>query len=85
MGKETVAQFLIRGISKAHVLAGNPKEFELAFMFWEESHQLTADATACRVEFMTCDLSDMIAVKKVADELVKKLDRLDILINNADL
>jgi NAD(P)-dependent dehydrogenase (short-subunit alcohol dehydrogenase family) len=85
IGKEIVAQLLIRGISKVYVLARNPKKFELVLKFWEKSHQLKADVTACRVEFIICDLSDMIAVKKAAEELMRKLDRLDILINNAGL
>ncbi|KAI4946617.1 hypothetical protein J4E91_007306 [Alternaria rosae] len=38
---------------------------------------------ASRVEWMKCDLSDWEATGKVAFEIAKKTDRIDILINNA--
>lgn len=36
-----------------------------------------------RVEFLPCDLSNIADVKKVGDSLMGKLDRLDMLIDNA--
>lgn len=83
IGKEIVSQLLLHGITKVYVLARNPQKFELAMKFWDESHDLKADNIVQRVEFLACDLSDILAVKKVADELMRKLDRLDMLINNA--
>ena len=38
---------------------------------------------AQKVEWLQCDLSDWDAVKKTADSIAQKTDRLDILINNA--
>ena len=65
------------------MLARNPHEFELAPKLWDESHNLTGDDIAQRVEFLACDLSNILVVKRVADGLMRKLDRLDMLINNA--
>jgi NAD(P)-dependent dehydrogenase (short-subunit alcohol dehydrogenase family) len=83
IGKEIVAQLLIHGITRVYVLARSSSKFEQAQKFWMESHNLTAEDVARRVEFMACDLSDMTLVKKVAGSLVRKLDRLDMLIDNA--
>lgn len=44
---------------------------------------MSSDDIAKRVEFLQCDLSDITIVKKVADKLYPKLDRLDMLIDNA--
>jgi len=52
-------------------------------MFWSESHKIITEDITKRVEFFPCDLSDITDVKKVVDSLVGKLDRLDMLINNA--
>jgi len=83
IGKEIVAQLLIHGISKIYILARSARKFELAIKFWEESHELEADDIVRRVEYLACDLGDITIVKEVADELMRKLDRLDMLINNA--
>jgi NAD(P)-dependent dehydrogenase (short-subunit alcohol dehydrogenase family) len=81
IGREIVAQLLLHDISKVYVLARSSHKFETAKTYWKETHGF--DISDGTVEFATCDLSDMVAVKKVADELVGKLGRLDILINNA--
>ncbi len=39
--------------------------------------------SAAKVEWIQCDLSDWEAVRRTADSIAKKTDRLDILINNA--
>jgi NAD(P)-dependent dehydrogenase (short-subunit alcohol dehydrogenase family) len=83
IGKEITAQLLIHGISRVYVLARSSPKFELAKKFWSESHKLTAEDIAERVEFVPCDLSDITVVKKVGDTLMGKLDRLDMLIENA--
>ena len=41
------------------------------------------DEAAKRVEWMQCDLSDFEATGKLAFAIAEKIDRLDILINNA--
>jgi NAD(P)-dependent dehydrogenase (short-subunit alcohol dehydrogenase family) len=83
IGKEIVAQLLIYSIDRIYVLARSSSKFQKAQIFWIDSYRLTADDIARSVEFMACDLSGITVVKTTADILVEKLDRLDILINNA--
>jgi NAD(P)-dependent dehydrogenase (short-subunit alcohol dehydrogenase family) len=80
LGKEIVAQLLAHDISKVYVLARSRKKFQDAIACWKESQAQDVDS---RVEFIPCDLSDMIDVKKVADELLQRLERLDMLFNHA--
>jgi NAD(P)-dependent dehydrogenase (short-subunit alcohol dehydrogenase family) len=79
-GKEIVPQLLKHDISKVYVLARSSEKFRQAIDYWKE---LQVPDVEDRVEFKECDLSDIAVVKKVADDLMHKLDRLDILINNA--
>ena len=80
IGRETVAQFLTFDISKVIVLARNEDKFGTAKMFWKE-RGLDVE----RVEFERCDLSDLREVKRVGDALVMRLERLDVLCNNAGM
>lgn len=85
IGKEIAAQLLLHNIAKLYILARSQKKFQDARGYWYDIHQIPEDVVG-RVEFVECDLSDMVAVKKVADSFVKgpkKLERLDMLINNA--
>lgn len=84
-GQEIVAQLLVNHISKVYILARNTSKFEDAKKYWVEKHGLEESDIEKRIVFQECDLSDMEAVKKVADGLVNELDRLDMLINNAGL
>jgi NAD(P)-dependent dehydrogenase (short-subunit alcohol dehydrogenase family) len=81
IGREIVAQLLLHGIAKVYVLARSAEKFEIARTHWKETYGL--NISDGMVEFVTCDLSDMVVVKKVADDLAGRLGRLDILINNA--
>lgn len=87
IGRDIVAQFLLHDISKVIILARSNKKYEASKPYWKETHGLDIPALEAdsRVEFISCDLSDITIVKKVADSLVSKLDRLDILVNNAGL
>jgi len=80
IGREIVAQLLLHDISKVYVLARSAEKFAASKTFWKDTHGLDVEKT---VEFVPCDLSDITVVKKVADGLMGKLDRLDMLINNA--
>ena len=80
IGQEIVAQLLLHDISKVYVLARSSEKFSASKTFWKDTHGLDVEKT---VEFVPCDLSDITVVKKVADGLMGKLDRLDMLINNA--
>jgi NAD(P)-dependent dehydrogenase (short-subunit alcohol dehydrogenase family) len=83
IGKEITAQLLIHDISRVYILARSSSKFESAKKFWSESRKIITEDITKRVEFLPCDLSDIADVKKVVDSLVGKLDRLDMLINNA--
>lgn len=83
IGKEITAQLLIHGIAKVFVLGRSTEKFDRARTSWQESHGLTLENLEKRVEFLVCDLSDIKSVKRVADNLFRRLERLDILINNA--
>lgn len=80
IGKEIAAQLLLHHISKLYILARSTAKFESAKVYWKEKYGLDVEA---RIKFVVCDLSDMRAVKKVADQLMEELGRLDILVNNA--
>ncbi|KAI9838770.1 MAG: hypothetical protein M1837_002336 [Sclerophora amabilis] len=85
IGQEITAQLLRHGISKVYVLARRKQKFEEARSVWAETQALTPEELDRRTEFLQCDLSDIRDVKKVAGQLLSKLERLDILINNAAL
>ncbi|KAI9733726.1 MAG: hypothetical protein M1818_007140 [Claussenomyces sp. TS43310] len=85
IGQEITANLLKHDISKIYVLARSSKKFDLAESYWRESHGLASKDIEARVDFVACDLSDMRSVKKVADYLMGRLQRLDMLINNAGL
>jgi NAD(P)-dependent dehydrogenase (short-subunit alcohol dehydrogenase family) len=80
LGREIVAQLLAHDISKVYVLARSSKKFQDAIASWTERKLGDIES---RVEFITCDLGDVTVVKKVAYELMQKLDRLDMLFNHA--
>lgn len=81
IGREIVAQLLLHDIRKVYVLSRKREKFEMAMSYWVEKG--LAEGLEGRVEFVACDLNDMTIVKKVGDELMGRLSRLDILINNA--
>lgn len=80
LGKEIVSQLLLHDISKVYVIARSATKFQDSIAYWEESQ---AQDVHARVEFITCNLGDITEVKKVADELLRRLDRLDMLFNHA--
>lgn len=85
IGKEMVAQLLIHDISRVYVLAKSQQKFANAIEYWTETHKMTMDDIQNRVRFMACDLTDVVIVKKVAENIKKEVDRLDILIENAGM
>jgi NAD(P)-dependent dehydrogenase (short-subunit alcohol dehydrogenase family) len=80
IGREIVLHLLIHDISKVYVLARSEEKFQDAIIFWKQNQARDAET---RVEFIQCDLGDLLLVKQVADDLIRRLDRLDILFNNA--
>jgi len=45
--------------------------------------RLRTESPACRVDSLLCDLGDQAAVRRLADELLRTCDRIDVLVNNA--
>ncbi|KAL3419247.1 retinol dehydrogenase 12 [Phlyctema vagabunda] len=83
IGSEMVAQLLLHDVSKVYVIARTAEKFQTAQKSWKEQDGI--ENVEQRVEFLSCDLSDITEIKKVAEQLLPKLTRLDILINNAGL
>lgn len=81
IGKEIVAQLLLHEIEKVYVLSRKQGKFDRAEFHWKEE----GIVLGWRVEFISCDLNDMLSVKRVGDGLMRRLERLDILINNAGM
>ncbi len=77
------AQLLLHGIEKLYILARTPSKYEDSKEEWLRTRGITFEDSSNRSEYIQCDLSDIQSVKKVADILLSKLDRLDMLINNA--
>jgi len=79
------AQLLLHGIEKVYILARTPSKYEDSKEEWLRMRGITREDSSERSEFDQCDLSDIREVKAVADKLLSKLDRLDMLINNAGM
>jgi len=45
--------------------------------------RLRTESPACRVDSLLCDLGDQAAVRRLADELLRTCDQVDVLVNNA--
>ncbi|KAI9875306.1 MAG: hypothetical protein M1830_008641 [Pleopsidium flavum] len=85
IGREMSAQLLLHGIEKVYILARTPSKYEDSKEQWLHTRGITIEDSGKRSEYIECDLSDIRDVKRVTDELLSKLDRLDMLINNAGL
>jgi NAD(P)-dependent dehydrogenase (short-subunit alcohol dehydrogenase family) len=83
IGQEIVLQLLLHDIEKVYILARSTEKYELAKAIWVEEGRLAKEAVEKRTEFIKCDLSDIVAVKKVGDLLISRLQRVDILVDNA--
>ncbi|OCK86008.1 putative short chain dehydrogenase/reductase [Lepidopterella palustris CBS 459.81] len=85
IGREITAQLLLHGITKVYILARTESKYNDAKEEWAGKNGLKKDDVETRTEFVQCDLSSIKDVSRAANELLSKLDRLDILINNAAL
>ncbi|KAH0566138.1 hypothetical protein GP486_000468 [Trichoglossum hirsutum] len=85
IGKEITAQLLLHGISKVYIIARNESKYVKANDYWHETKGLAVEDIKSRTEFLACDLSDIKSIEGVGHELLSKLHRLDILIDNAVL
>ncbi|KAI9789942.1 MAG: hypothetical protein M1833_002135, partial [Piccolia ochrophora] len=85
IGREITAQLLLHDIAKVYILGRSEIKYDEAKRHWHEQKGLARDDVEARTEFVKCDLSDIRDVKRAADLLLQKLDRLHMLFNNAGL
>ncbi|KAI9815540.1 MAG: hypothetical protein M1827_002674 [Pycnora praestabilis] len=85
IGREMTAQLLLHGVEKVYILARTESKYDDAKNEWLDKRGIQWTDSDKRSEFIKCDLSDIEDVKRVADELLSKLDRLDMLLDNAGL
>ncbi len=83
IGKEISVQLLLHGVAKVYILARSESKFVDATLEWTSKRGLTKPDVEKRTEFIRCDLCDIQEVQKAATYLTERLDRIDILINNA--
>ena len=83
IGREITTLLLQHGISKVYILARTESKYEVAKKDWVEHRALQQEDVDERTEFIQCDLSNILNVKEAATVLLQKLDRLDMLYNNA--
>ncbi|KAE8308183.1 hypothetical protein BDV41DRAFT_513576 [Aspergillus transmontanensis] len=83
IGKEITAQLLLHGIEKVYVLARSHDKYIRAQEEWQRRIGGSLGKGNTRVQFIQCDLADIVAAKSAANKLKHKTDRLDIMICNA--
>lgn len=83
IGREITTRLLLHGIGKVYILARTESKYEDTKKDWAENWELQQEDVDKRAEFIKCDLSDIVSVKDAAGILLQKLDRLDMLWNNA--
>ncbi|KAF2805815.1 putative short chain dehydrogenase/reductase [Mytilinidion resinicola] len=83
IGREITAQLLLHGISKVYIIARSAAKYQDAMSEWVNKKGLKRSDVESRTEFIPCDLSSVKDVARASNELLSKLDRLDILLNNA--
>jgi hypothetical protein len=84
IGKEITAQLLLHGISMVYIIARTESKYNAAKSQWT-AEGISVEDLERRTGFVQCDLSDIQDVKRAAEVLKNKLERLDILINNAGI
>ncbi|PIG86353.1 short chain dehydrogenase/reductase [Aspergillus arachidicola] len=77
------AQLLLHGIEKVYVLARSHDKYIRAQEEWQRRIGGSLGKGNTRVQFIQCDLADIVAAKNAANKLKHKTDRLDIMICNA--
>jgi len=85
IGREITAQLLLHGVAKVYILARSESKFQESIAEWVNKKGLKRSDVESRTEFVPCDLSSVHDVARAANDLLRKLDRLDILFNNAAL
>jgi NAD(P)-dependent dehydrogenase (short-subunit alcohol dehydrogenase family) len=83
IGREITAQLLRHGVAKVYILARSESKFHESIAEWVNKKGLKRSDVESRTEFVPCDLSSVHDVARAANDLLRKLDRLDILFNNA--
>ncbi|PGH17992.1 hypothetical protein AJ80_04613 [Polytolypa hystricis UAMH7299] len=84
------AQLLRYGIKKLYIVARSKTKYDAALSTWCERPDVNVQSQekgefSQRVEFIPCDLGDIQDVKNAAEQILRKTDRLDMLLCNAAL
>jgi NAD(P)-dependent dehydrogenase (short-subunit alcohol dehydrogenase family) len=82
IGREVTAQPLLHRIAAVYILARTESNIQTQRQ-WAEKGGLSKDNLDTRTLSVRCDLRDIADVNRVADHLLTKPDRLNILINDA--
>lgn len=83
IGAEITAQLLLHGIAKVYVLARTEDKFVTARSEWATRPGLSIGDVEQKTEFIQCDLDSIQATAEAAKAVLAKIDRLDLLFNNA--
>ncbi|GAB1199819.1 hypothetical protein APSETT444_009178 [Aspergillus pseudonomiae] len=81
--KVAVVTLLLHRIEKVYVLARSHDKYLRAQEDWQRRAGSSLGKDDTRVQFIQCDLADIVAAKDAANELKQRTDRLDIMICNA--
>jgi retinol dehydrogenase 12 len=76
IGKVTVSALLQKGF-RVIATARNKERGEAALADWKKA------ASDAKVEVVLCDLSNLASVRDAAQEIARRTDRIDVLVNNA--
>lgn len=79
---EITAQ-LLHSIQKVYIVARNRRKYEAAREDWCHQTGVFLDKNDDRTEFIQCDLADISSVKRAAEEIRHKTDRIHMVICNA--
>ena len=82
IGREVTAWPLLHRIAAVYILARTESNIQTQRQ-WAEKGGLSKDNLDTRTLFVRCDLRDIADVNRVADHLLTKPDRPNILINDA--
>ncbi|RJE21144.1 short chain dehydrogenase reductase [Aspergillus sclerotialis] len=80
---EITAQLLRYGIEKVFVVARNKNKYMDSKEEWRRRAHITLGKNDSRVEFIKCDLTDILSVQGAARQVKLKTERLHIVICNA--
>ena len=82
---EITAQLLLHGIAKVIIVARSADKFKTAREAWSHRDGISLGENDARIEFISCDLSNIIDVQAAARQIKQMTDRIHMLFCNAGL